>query len=323
MDNITHSLIGAVLGQAGLKRLSGLGMPTLIIAANIPDIDAACFFWLDGQEHLGFRRGITHGPIALILLPLLLTGIMIAFDRWQARRGKRPRERLPVRFVPLYILALVGTISHPFFDWLNNYGIRLLEPFSSRWFYGDTLFIIDLWIWIGLGLSLWLSRRRERARRTDWHRPALFGLAALGTYVLMNMVISTLAERTVRAQLLVAGVSPTLTVASPPPLLFWQRDVFWRTDTDYGQGRVDLLGDSDVDSIGRPLGMDDPLIRQVANSDTDAAAFLFWARMPFAYREGGNLVIGDQRFSDDLAAGRFNVTIPLTAGATPDGQADR
>ena len=40
MDNLTHSLAGAVLGQMGLKRKTGLAMPTLIIAANLPDIDA-------------------------------------------------------------------------------------------------------------------------------------------------------------------------------------------------------------------------------------------------------------------------------------------
>ena len=38
-----------------------------VIGANLPDVDAACFFWLEGVEHLGFRRGITHGPPALVL----------------------------------------------------------------------------------------------------------------------------------------------------------------------------------------------------------------------------------------------------------------
>ena len=71
MDNLTHSLVGAVLGQAGLKRTTGLASPALIIGANLPDVDAACFFWLEGTEHLGFRRGITHGPPALVLLPLV------------------------------------------------------------------------------------------------------------------------------------------------------------------------------------------------------------------------------------------------------------
>ena len=158
MDNLTHGLVGALIGQAGLKRKTGLAMPALIVGANIPDIDAACFFWLEGVEHLAFRRGITHGPIAWVILPLLLAGGLRWFDRWQARRGKRPDGRLPVHFGWLYALSLLATLSHPALDWLNVYGVRLLEPFSGRWFYGDILFIIDislfLFIWVSTSFSL-------------------------------------------------------------------------------------------------------------------------------------------------------------------------
>ncbi|HSG34409.1 MAG TPA: metal-dependent hydrolase, partial [Sphingomonadaceae bacterium] len=108
MDNLTHSLVGALIGQAGLKRKTGLAMPALIIGANLPDVDAACFFWLDGVEHLGFRRGITHGPPAMLLLPLVLAGILYGYDKWQERRGKRPEGRLPVSFKWLYILSLIA-----------------------------------------------------------------------------------------------------------------------------------------------------------------------------------------------------------------------
>ncbi|MGE5198160.1 MAG: metal-dependent hydrolase, partial [Rhodospirillaceae bacterium] len=47
--------------------------------------------------------------------------------------------------------------SHPFLDWLNNYGVRLLMPFSERWFYGDTLFIVDPWLWLILGGAVMLA----------------------------------------------------------------------------------------------------------------------------------------------------------------------
>src|SRR3546814_18729927 len=94
---------------------------------------------------------------------------MIGFDRWQAWRGKRPTGRLPVHKGWLLALAYIGCLSHPALDWLNNYGIRLLEPFSPRWFYGDSIFIIDLWIWIALGVSAWLSL--SRARRAGSHGP--------------------------------------------------------------------------------------------------------------------------------------------------------
>ncbi len=165
MDNLTHSLTGALIGQTGLKRKTGLAMPALIIGANLPDVDAACFFWLEGLEHLAFRRGITHGPPALVLLPLILAGVLYGYDQWQTKRGKRPEARLPVSFKWLYILAFVGCLTHPALDWLNVYGIRLLEPFSSRWFYGDTLFIIDIWLWGLLGLCDMVVATAGKARR--------------------------------------------------------------------------------------------------------------------------------------------------------------
>ncbi len=130
MDNLTHSLVGALIGQAGLKRKTGLAMPALIIGANLPDIDAGCVVF--GVESLAMRRGITHGPIAWVLLPLALAGLLWWYDRWQARRGKRPEGRAEVRFGWLYALAFIACLTHPALDWLNNYGIRLLEPFSSR-----------------------------------------------------------------------------------------------------------------------------------------------------------------------------------------------
>src|SRR3546814_5153972 len=111
MDNITHSRVGALIGQAGLKRKTGLAMPALIIGANLPDVDAACLFWLDGVEHLGFRRGITHGPIAWVLLPLLLAGLLWWFDHWQAKHGARPEGRLPVSFRWLFFFSFIACLT--------------------------------------------------------------------------------------------------------------------------------------------------------------------------------------------------------------------
>ncbi len=164
-------------------------MPALIIGANLPDVDAACFFWLEGTEHLGFRRGITHGPPAMVLLPLILGGPLWWYDRWQTRRGTRPEARLPVRFKWLFLLGLIGCLSHPALDWLNVYGIRFFEPFSSHWAYGDTLFIIDVWWWALLGFGVWFSLRRERAGKT-WRWPAVATLAASLLYLGHNYLLS-------------------------------------------------------------------------------------------------------------------------------------
>ncbi len=322
MDNITHSLIGALIGQTGLKKLSGLGMPTLIIAANIPDIDAACFLWLEGTEHLGFRRGITHGPLAMLILPLLLTAAMVGFDRWQTRRGKRPSTRTDVRFGPLYLLALIGTLSHPAFDWLNNYGVRLLEPFSSQWFYGDTLFIIDVWMWailIGGLIWSWLAERRG----ADWARRGSIAALVLSAYVSGNGLVTGTAEATTARWVQATyGIEPDLVVASPAPLAIWQREMLWRGQGQHGS-RIVNLADGLLPSLfdpaiaaPRPIGMDDPRIAAAARTDPQVRAFLFWSRMPFAVREAdGSITLRDQRFTNPLTGDRFKVRIAPALGA--------
>jgi inner membrane protein len=313
MDNLTHSLVGAVLGQLGLKQKTGLAMPTLVIAANLPDIDAACAVY--GIESLSMRRGITHGPIALLLLPLILWALMLAFDRWQDGRGKRPANRLPIHKGWLLALAYIGCLSHPALDWLNNYGIRLLEPFSHRWFYGDTLFIIDLWIWIALGVSVWLSLRRERRGMANWQRPAWFGFTAVCAYIFANGLITGAAEKMAVEALHAGGKGDVLVVASPPPLAFWKRDIFWRTADRYGSANfIPGIGGT-VDISGTPTGMDDPRLAARVEADPTARAFLFWARMPVAETDGAAIVLRDQRYMQPLARDRFTVRVaaPNTA----------
>lgn len=306
MDNITHSLIGAALGQAGLKRRTGLAMPALIIGANLPDIDAACFFWLDGTEHLGFRRGITHGPIAMLLLPLLFTAALWGFDRWQDRRGKRPIARLPVQFGWLLALSLIACLSHPLFDWFNNYGVRLLEPFSSQWFYGDTLFIIDLWILIALGLGLWRSVRDERAAKPKWAQSAQIALAVLALYVGANMAISSVAVSAARA----IEPSAKLAVANPVPIAFWRREVLWRSDDGFhGTIPCQLSSCQRFPRTIRKTHMADPRIAAWAKGDPQAEAFLFWSRMPVAEPGPKGILLKDQRFMDNPARGSFTIEL--------------
>ena len=307
MDNLTHSLVGAVLGQAGLKRLSGLGLPTLIIAANIPDIDAGCTVY--GIESLTMRRGLTHGPIAMLVLPILLTGAMVAWDRWQAKRGTRPVDRSEVKPLALFLLALIGTLSHPAFDWLNNYGIRLLEPFSHQWFYGDSIFIIDLWMWIGLGAAVWLSRKREKAKQPSWRRPARAAIAAAAVYLAFNIGLTWQVESKASQELADAGMTNTVVVASPPPVMFWKRDVFWRDAQVMGGGHYDLFSGLTMDPKRTKLGMDDPRIAKAAAERADVAAFLFWSRMPFLVKEDGVWRISDQRFDNPVTRDRFTVEI--------------
>ncbi|PKP65880.1 MAG: metal-dependent hydrolase [Alphaproteobacteria bacterium HGW-Alphaproteobacteria-7] len=303
MDNLTHSIVGAVLGQAGLKRTTGLASPALIIGANLPDVDAACFFWLEGTEHLAFRRGITHGPPALVLLPLILAGLLWGFDRWQTKRGIRPEGRLPVRFGWLYGLAFIGCLAHPALDWLNVYGIRLLEPFSSQWFYGDTLFIIDVWLWAVLIASVWWSRRREKAG-ADWVRPARVGIAVGLAYIGMNGLVSaTHGYHSTSRQPGAAEIS------SPLPFLPFAREEIsgsrneWYYLHDSAEAWVPFVKPEDR--------CEWPDFTEARRTNTQLDAFLFWSRAPFATSApDGSVILYDARFYDPRARGRFSVALP-------------
>ena len=296
----------------GLKKKTGLGMATLIIAANIPDIDAFATL-LSGQAHLGFRRGITHGPGAMIVLPIILTGIMIWFDGWQEKRGKRPADRPPLHKGWLLALAFIGTLSHPALDWMNNYGVRLLEPFSSEWYYGDTLFIIDIWIWLALGFGVWLSFRREKSDAGNWRNPAFAAGLAVFAYIAANGLISNRAEA-ITAQRVeqIRGKPAELVVANNLPVMFWARDMHWRGQGEIGSGYFSLLAENgglELNDDIRPDGLDQ--IDWVAASAyaPDTKPFLFWARMPYLDRADGKIWLRDQRFGFVGVGDRFKVDV--------------
>jgi inner membrane protein len=305
MDNLTHSLAGAVLGQIGLKRKTGLALPTLIIGANLPDIDAWATVY--GMEHLAMRRGLTHGPIALLLLPVLLWAAMLAYDRWRPNAA-----RLPVHRGWLLMLAYIGVLSHPALDWLNSYGIRLLEPFSSQWFYGDTLFIIDVWIWLALILGVLLSIRRERRGALNWRRPAQASFAALCLYILANGLITGHAERQTQAHVeTLFNRTSAMVVANPVPVIFWEREILWRDSQVFGDGHYALGSGVSLNPQPSPTGMDNAFINQARAADPAVRAFLFWSRMPIVRVEGDTLVIRDQRFYNPLVKGRFTIVWPI------------
>jgi inner membrane protein len=318
MDNLTHSLVGSLIGQAGLKRRTGLAMPALIIGANLPDLDAACFFWLDGVEHLGFRRGITHGPIAWVLLPLLLAGALWWFDRWQAGRGKRPADRLPVSFKWLYLLALLSCLTHPALDWLNVYGIRLLEPFSSTWYYGDVLFIIDIWLWLLMGFVTWFSLLREK-RGGEWRRPARIAIGVALAYIGMNGWISKTASYDAGREASVGTATEhgIHVIASPVPLAFWERETIRSELASGDQGALGPIYHVGRWSVLGKASDESPMPRQPcawlddAASGEEADAFIFWSRAPFAERApDGSVILRDARFYDPRARDRFSVALP-------------
>src|SRR5256885_8065395 len=157
-------------------------MPALILAANLPDIDSfVAPLW--GEDPLAAHRGFTHGIGGLVTMPFLAAAIIMIWEKlWPGKEGS-------LKLGGLLLVCFFGTLSHPLLDFATSYGTRLFEPFSHRWFYGDTLFIIDPWIWIMLIVGLEMSWRAERLGR-NWTRAALWSLGAVLAYIGLNAAIS-------------------------------------------------------------------------------------------------------------------------------------
>jgi inner membrane protein len=301
MDNLCHTLVGAAIGEAGLKDRSRFGYGALLVAANLPDIDALVF--VSGVPSVAVRRGWTHGVLAQALLPLLLVAALVAWDRW------RPAAAQGVRTRPgaLVLGAYLGVLSHVLLDWMNNYGVRLLMPFSSRWFYGDTLFIIDLWLWLILGFGVYAARRR---------RDGAFARRALATaslYILVMMVSAASARRIVRTAWIQAhGGPPKTMMVGPLPVTPLSKSVIVDAGNHFETGTFSWLSrDVQWDAETLPNRTDDPAV-QAARETPAVRARLGWARFPYFQTapapDGTVVTFSDLRFGGRV--GQVTVRVP-------------
>jgi inner membrane protein len=183
MDPVAHTFTGLALAAAGLRRATPLAVAALVAGANVPDLDV--FSGLFGDyAPIAFRRGWTHGVLALALWPFVLAGVLLAWDRHVRRR--RDPAAAPARAGPLLTVSAIGVVTHPALDWLNNYGLRWLMPFDGRWFYGDAVFIIDPWLWLVLGGAAMLTFSKSRLARVRW--AVFFALASVVIFVNAGLV---------------------------------------------------------------------------------------------------------------------------------------
>jgi inner membrane protein len=304
VDNICHSLAGAALGYAGLSSRTRLGMTTIIVAANLPDVDVGVFF--TNTLAVSFRRGWTHGVLAQLTLPVALAALM-----WLA--GRRAAPAAPDRasphlsapgFVPLLLLSYIGVYSHVFLDFLNSYGVRLLMPFSDRWFYGDALYVIDPWMYLVLGFGVWLAHRRTRRGSADAATPARVALAVALVYTAAMLVSNLWARSAVRDGLARAGQpADTRFMVTPVVVNPFRREVLVDTGDRYEKGFVwfEPAPHFRPAGYGVDKGLDAPAVRP-ALAEPRARAYLRWSRFPFAVidrtKAPPRVILNDYRYSD-------------------------
>ncbi|HKT12615.1 MAG TPA: metal-dependent hydrolase [Terriglobia bacterium] len=180
MDNITHTLTGIAISQAGFNRKTRFATLALVIGSNLPDIDSLSGFW-GGVTYLEHHRGITHSIIGVAAL-----GIALAAGTYFLGERVRPKTTGPPLDGRWLLLACcVATGIHLLLDSTNSYGIRPFLPFSAHWYAWGIEPIIDPLLWLiltaGLGLSALFRLITEEvgARKTGFQTGALFSLCAI------------------------------------------------------------------------------------------------------------------------------------------------
>jgi inner membrane protein len=154
MDNLTHSLIGAMVAATVARvvplRQSVLATPLrrqlcmalLVVGSNAPDLDLLYTSVANTKlDYLLHHRGHTHTLIGVVLIALLLWGLSLLWLRWR----QQPTHSSDRRF--LLGSALLGPLLHIVMDAANSYGVHPFWPLNSRWFYGDAIFIVEPLFW--------------------------------------------------------------------------------------------------------------------------------------------------------------------------------
>jgi inner membrane protein len=164
LDNVTHALAGLLAAEAvcvwrkeSRPEVRASAYLVSALSNNLPDIDIV-YTWITGPKPLGsllHHRGHTHTlVIALLLAWLLALGAWRWFAKRHATASRRERGLI-------YGLALAGPLLHLSMDYGNNYGVHPFWPASGRWFYGDTIFIVEpTWWAIAIPVLAACARRR-------------------------------------------------------------------------------------------------------------------------------------------------------------------
>jgi inner membrane protein len=204
MDNVTHALAGLLLGEATVALASrrapvsaGFRRAALVlgvVAAELPDADLLYAGPVLGMGKLGYmlhHRGHTHTVLFAIVGALALWGITLAIARGTREHAHERRW--------LLALAATGTlVAHIALDWTNNYGVHPFWPLDNRWYYGDSVFIVEPWLWVAAIPPLLFLERSVVAR-------VLLALALAG--ILALAATSGMVSAGVWAVLAVAAVA--------------------------------------------------------------------------------------------------------------------
>jgi inner membrane protein len=313
MEPVTHALTSIALGRAGLNKITRSATPMLLVSGLIADVD-----WvtrLAGAEtFLRGHRTITHSLVG--------TTAIIAAIAAAAWFIGRKFTKYAVGIVPALAICATGAGAHLLFDMLNGYGVKLLWPFSPKWYAWDLADSVDSWILFFLlaGLlspelfRLVLEEIGSRPKRHGRQRGATVGL------IFVTLVVAGRAFAQERAFALLdsrnyRGQTPLQVAAFPRPSnpLLWSGVVetdnaIFNLEVPLGPGRA-----FDPELAETHFKPEPSVTLKNAAGSSTAIEFLNFARFPLASvqpeGDGFQVRLRDMRFASELAGRRGVIAV--------------
>ena len=313
MEPVTHALASIALGRAGLNKVTRMATPMLLVSGLVADVD-----WVSrlggASAFLHGHRTATHSLLGTAVLSVAVTLVFVFAGR------KYPQ--FVTRTLPALLVCAVGAVAHLLLDLLNGYGVKLMWPFSAKWYGWDLADSVDAWIIFFLlaGLllpelfRLVLEEIGSKPKRGGRQRGAIVGLLLVALFVAGRAVahqraVALLDSREYRSQ------APLVVAAFPRPSnpLVWSGVV----ETDNALVNVDVPLSAgavfDPDAAAVHFKPQESLALSNAGNSATAIEFLGYARFPLAHVEpegdGYQVRLRDMRFASELPGRRGIIAV--------------
>jgi inner membrane protein len=230
MDTITHTVLGAAVGEVILgKKIGKKAMLWGAVFSNFPDIDVASHFFMDPIDGLLAHRGFTHSILfSCLLIPLMTFLFFNIYKKYSTTYFD---------WIKLFSITL---FSHLFLDSLTSYGTGLLEPFSHQRFSFNTIFVADPFYTFPLlvcTIALLILKNQSKYRKA-WTNA---GLIISSMYIIFTFINKYHVDKVMDNSLKNQKHSYSKMMTTPTPL----NNILWnsiaKNDSGYWIGYYSLL----------------------------------------------------------------------------------
>jgi inner membrane protein len=290
-----------------------MATPMLLVSGLAADVDWATRL-AGASAFLHGHRTATHSLAGtFVLIAAVASGFWIAGRKF---------PKLAVNIFPALLICTIGAGAHLLLDLLNAYGVKLMWPFSAKWYAWDIADSVDAWIIFFLLAGLLLPELFRLVLEEIGSKPRKRGRQR-GAIVSLSMIVLFIAGRAVAHGRAIAlldsreyrGQAPLEVAAFPRPAtpLNWSGVV----ETDNALVNVNVpLGPGSVfdpDQADVHFKPEESLALKNAVKSATALEFLSYARFPLAAVEpqsdGFEVRLRDMRFASELPGRRGIVAV--------------